>query len=106
MVKLAITRSSSDSVKASIQPAMIAGRIRGSVTATKAPTGSQPRSIAASSRLRSSEPSRDCTTTATKHSVSVVCAMVTVQNPRSALIATNNNKSDNPVMTSGITSGA
>ena len=38
--------------------------------------------------------------------VSVVWAMVTVQKPRSALMATNSNSSDSPVMTSGITSGA
>src|SRR3982074_2061071 len=106
VVKLAITTSSSDSVKASIQPATIAGTISGSVTATNARTGAQPRSIAASSRLRSSEDNRDCTTTVTKHIVSVVWAMVTVQNPRSAFSATNNNNSDSPVMTSGITSGA
>src|ERR1700738_1078311 len=101
VVKLAITKSSSDSVKASIQPAAIAGMISGSVTARKARTGSQPRSIAASSRLLSSEVSRDCTTTATKHIVSVVCAIVTVQKPRSASMATNNNNSDSPGVTSG-----
>src|SRR6195952_879193 len=105
VVKLAITTSSSDSVKASIQPATIAGTINGSVTARNACTGPQPRSIAASSRLRSSEASRDCTTTVTKHIVSVVCAIVTVQNPRSAFSATNNKRSDNPEITSGITSG-
>jgi hypothetical protein len=106
VVKLAITRSSSDSVNASIQPAAIAGRISGSVTLMNARAGPQPRSIAASSRLRSSAPSRDCTTTATKHRVSVVCAIVTVQKPRSAFSATNNSSSESPVMTSGITSGA
>src|SRR3569623_3050227 len=106
VVKLAITRSSSDSVKASIQPATIAGAISGKVTATHARTGLQPRSIAASSSERSSEPRRDCTTTATKHIVSVVWAIVTVQTPRSAFSATNNNNSDNPVLTSGNTSGA
>ena len=106
MVKLAITRSSSDSVKASIQPAAIAGTISGSVTATNARAGSQPRSIAASSRLRSSAPSRDCTTTATKHMVSVACAMVTVQKPRATSSATDSSSSDSPVITSGITSGA
>ena len=35
VVKLAITRSSSESVKASIQPAAIAGAISGSVTVRK-----------------------------------------------------------------------
>jgi hypothetical protein len=38
--------------------------------------------------------------------VSVVCAIVTVQNPRSAFSATNSSNSESPVMTSGITSGA
>ena len=105
-MKLAITRSSSDSVNASIQPAAIAGRIIGSVTAKNACAGAQPRSIAASSRLRSRPLSRDCTTTVTKHMVSVVCAIVTVQKPRLASIATNSSSSDSPVITSGITSGA
>jgi len=36
----------------------------------------------------------------------VACAMITVQNPRSKLSATNNNKSDRPVITSGMTRGA
>src|SRR3569623_1001694 len=106
VVKLAITKSSSDSVNASIQPAAIEGQISGSVTEAKARAGLQPRSIAASSRLRSSPFNRACTTTATKHIVSVVCAMVTVQNPRPASMATNSSNSDSPVMTSGITNGA
>ena len=93
-------------MKASIQPAAIEGMISGKVTIRNARTGSQPRSIAASSRLLSSAPSRDCTTTATKHMVSVVCATVTVQKPRSAFSATNSSSSDSPVMTSGMTSGA
>ena len=45
-------------------------------------------------------------TTVTKLSVTVVCATVTVQKPRSTLSATNSNRSESPVMTSGITSGA
>ena len=53
VVKLAITRSSSDSVKASMKPAAIAGAISGSVMRKKVRNGGQPRSIAASSRLRS-----------------------------------------------------
>ena len=44
--------------------------------------------------------------TVTKHIVTVVWASITVQKPRSRPIATNNSKSDKPVMTSGITSGA
>src|SRR4029079_10065238 len=104
--KLAITRSSNDRVKASIQPAAIAGKISGNVTVRKVFSGGQPRSIAASSRLLSKPRSRDCTTTVTKLSVTVVCANVTVQNPRSTLSATKSSNSDSPVMTSGITSGA
>ena len=106
VVKLAITRSSSESENASIQPAAIAGRISGSVTVRKVLNGGQPRSIGASSRLRSKPISRDCTITVTKHIVSVVWAMVMVQKPRSTLSATNSNNSDSPVITSGITSGA
>ncbi len=63
VVKLAITRSSSDSVKASMKPASTAGRISGNVTVRKARNGGQPRSIAASSRLQSKDNSRDCTIT-------------------------------------------
>ena len=75
MVKLAITRSSSDSVKASIQPAAIDGSIRGSVTAIKACTGEQPRSIAASSSERSSSDRREEITTVTKATQKVTCAI-------------------------------
>ncbi len=38
--------------------------------------------------------------------VKVACASTIVQNPRSKLIATNSSKSDRPVITSGMTSGA
>src|ERR1043166_10124210 len=106
VVKLAITRSSSESVNASIQAAATAGQISGNVIARNVRPGGQPRSIAASSRLRSNVTSRDCTTTATKHIVNVVCAIVTVQKPRSRLSATNKSSKDSPVITSGITSGA
>ena len=104
--KLAITRSSNDSVKASIQPAATAGKISGRVTTMKVFNGGQPRSIAASSRLRSKLTSRDCTRTVTKLAGTVVWAITTVQKPRSASIATNSSSSDRPVITSGITSGA
>jgi hypothetical protein len=106
VVKLAITRSSSESEKASIQPAAIAGAISGSVMVRNVLSGGQPRSCAASSRLRSKPMSRACTITVTKHMVSVVCAATMVQNPRSTLTATNNKSSERPVITSGITSGA
>src|ERR1043166_883708 len=101
-VKLAITRSSSESVNASIQPEAIAGEISGKVTVRKVLAGGQPRSIAASSRLVSNDSKRACTTTVTKHMVSVVCAADTVQNPRSTSAATNSSSSASPVITSGI----
>src|SRR6516162_7052757 len=89
VVKLATTRSSSESVKASIQPEARAGAIIGSVTVRNDLNGGQPRFIAASSRLVSKVSSRDCTTTVTKHVISVVLAIVMVQKPRSISTATN-----------------
>src|SRR4051812_29834339 len=106
VVKLAITRSSSDSVKASIQPDANAGAINGNVTVKKVLSGGQPRSIAASSRLVSKGRSRDCTTTVTKQAGRGGWAKVMVQKPRSISIATNNSSSESPVITSGITRGA
>jgi len=105
-VKLAMTRSSSDRVKARIQPDATAGAMIGSVISKKVRTGGEPRSSAASSIERSKVSKRDCTTTATKHMVSVVWASVMVQKPRSRPIATKSSSSDRPVMTSGMTSGA
>src|SRR5665811_2502312 len=106
VVKLAITRSSSESENASIQPAAMAGAISGKVIVKNVLSGGQPRSIAASSRLRSKKTSRACTITVTKHMVSVVWAIEIVQKPRSTLNATNSSSNDKPVITSGITSGA
>ena len=63
--KLAMTRSSSDSVNASSQPASIAGAINGNVMSNKTRSGPQPRSIAASSSDSSIAASRERTTTAT-----------------------------------------
>ena len=59
VVKLAITRSSSDSAKASIQAAAIAGATSGNVIYRKVRDGEAPRSAAASSRLVSKSDSRD-----------------------------------------------
>ena len=64
-VKLAITRSSSDSVKASSQPEAMAGAIRGRVMSRVTAKGLPPRSIAASSSDWSMFASRACTITAT-----------------------------------------
>ena len=64
-VKLEITRSSHDSVKASSQPERMAGKLIGSVMTKKTYMGRAPRSIAASSRDVSKVASRDCTTTVT-----------------------------------------
>ncbi|MNT91877.1 hypothetical protein D3C72_2330490 [compost metagenome] len=74
--------------------------------AKKVLTGVAPRSSAASSIDWSKLRSRDCTTTATKHMVKVMCASVIVQKPRSSPMATNSSSSDRPVITSGMTSGA
>lgn len=63
--KDAITTSPSDSVKANNQPAIKAGVIKGRVMVLNATKGVAPKSIAASSRLRSASASRACTTTAT-----------------------------------------
>ena len=105
-VKLAITKSSRDRVKASIQPAMTAGQTTGNVTKRKVRAGVAPRSIAASSKERSKDKRRDCTTTATKHMEKVTWARVTVQKPRSKSMATKRSRSDRPVITSGMTRGA
>ena len=59
-------------MKASIQPEASAGAINGKVTVRNVLNGGQPRFIAASSRLVSKVSSRDCTTTVTKHVISVV----------------------------------
>jgi len=59
VAKLAMTRSSSESAKASIQLAAIAGKISGKVTDRNVCAGDAPRSIAASSRLISKSTSRD-----------------------------------------------
>src|SRR6266849_1710725 len=97
VVKLAITRSSSESVKASIQADASAGAINGGVTVRKVLSGGQPRSIAASSRLASKLMSRDCTTTVAKQAVTVVWAIAMVQKPRSTPTATNISSSESPV---------
>ncbi len=68
MVKLAITTSSSDSVNASIQPAAIAGHDQRQRHRQERPDGSAAevhrRLLQTCGRAR---PSRDCTTTVTKH---------------------------------------
>ncbi len=64
-VKLEITRSSHDSVKASSQPDRIAGKIIGSVMTKNTFTGLAPRSMAASSRAVSKVARRELTMTVT-----------------------------------------
>ena len=63
--KLAITKSSSDRLNDSNQPATSAGEIIGTVIAKKVLNGVAPRSCAASSTERSISRKRDDTTTAT-----------------------------------------
>src|SRR5258705_6291085 len=83
VVKLATTRSSSDSVKASIQPDASAGAINGKVTVRNVLSGGQPRSIAASSRLVSKLRSRDFTTQVTKQAGPAGLGHAVGQKPRS-----------------------
>ena len=110
--KLAITKSSKDSVNASNQAATSAGAIVGMVIVKNTTRGLAPRSMAASSKVRSMPRKRDCTITATNAIPKVVCANMIVVTPRPdgqpkrLSSATNSNSSDKPVMTSGITSGA
>src|SRR5690606_29242448 len=85
--KEAITRSSSDRVKARSQPEMTAGAMIGRVTERKASKGVHPRSSAASSSDLSKVTSREETTTETKHIVKVVCASTIVVTPRSRPMA-------------------
>ena len=65
-LKLEITKSSSESAKASSAAATIPGREQGKVTRRKVVNGVAPRSAAASSMLRSKPIRRDRTTTTTK----------------------------------------
>ena len=64
-VNEAITRSSSESVKAKSQPEIIAGAMMGSVISRNASKAVAPRSIAASSKDISNVESREDTTTET-----------------------------------------
>ena len=64
-VKLAITKSSSDRVKANSQPDSIDGVMSGKVMSNATCMGLPPRSIAASWSDRSMLDRRDCTITAT-----------------------------------------
>jgi hypothetical protein len=93
-------------VKASIQPAATAGKISGSVHQHERLERRRAEVKRRFLQRASKVTSRDCTTTATKHIAKVVCARVKVQKPRSKPIATNRRSSDNPVITSGMTSGA
>ncbi len=110
--KLEITRSSHDMVKASSQPDRMAGKMIGRVMTKNTLAGCAPRSMAASSRAMSNVPRRDWMTTATNAMEKVMCAMVMVVMPRPAgqpktcSIATKVSRSDRPVITSGMTSGA
>ncbi|MNU03299.1 hypothetical protein D3C72_2472670 [compost metagenome] len=60
-----MTRSSRDRVKPSSQPETSAGAMMGRVMSKKVRRGEAPKSMAASSRLRSKSLRRDCTTTQT-----------------------------------------
>src|ERR1700676_2299603 len=109
--KLEITRSSSDKVKLSSQLDARAGAIPGSVVSTKARTGPDPKSMAASSSERSAPCRRDWTVMVTYAVQNAMCAMTMVVKPRCGQpkrcsIDTNSRSWVIPVMISGITSGA
>src|SRR5690606_19954190 len=82
--KLATTTSSSDRVKASSQPEMMAGAMIGKVIRKKTLTRFAPRSIAASSSDLSSSAMREESTTVTKARVKVTCAIQIETTPRGA----------------------
>ena len=110
------TRSSQDSVKASSQPDMIAGRMSGSVIRKNTFAGRAPRSIAASSRESSKRrQSRLNDHRDVGHREGDVgdgdrrhaAVELPAEHPLEQLLeATNSSSIDRPVMTSGMTSGA
>ena len=109
--KLAITTSSSESVKASSQPETSAGAMIGSVIRKNTLIRFAPRSIAASSSDLSSSDRREDTTTVTNARVKVTCAiqmdrMPPGLKPTNSPSDTNISRIDRPMITSGITSGA
>src|ERR1700733_15345728 len=83
-VKLEMTRSSHDRVKASSHPDKMAGKIMGNVITKNTFTGRAPRSMAASSRAMSKLARRELTMTVTYAMEKVMCAMVIVVMPRPA----------------------
>src|SRR5579859_8266985 len=78
VTKEEITRSSTDRVKASSQPAIKAGAISGRVITRNTFNGRAPRSIAASSSDMSICARRERTTTVTKDRQKVIWAMTMV----------------------------
>ena len=80
-LKLEITKSSSESAKASRAAATTPGMISGRVTSRKVSSGVAPRSRAASSRLRSKPISRERTTTTTKLIENITWAISSVVKP-------------------------
>src|SRR5277367_4863127 len=72
-VKLDMTRSSHDKVKANSHPDKIAGKMIGSVMTKNTFNGRAPRSIAASSRAVSKLAKRDLTMTVTYAMEKVMC---------------------------------
>ena len=107
VVKLAITRSSSDSVKASMKPASTAGRISGSVTVEKS---AERRAAEIHRRLLQAPVERhqprlhDHGDEA--HGQHGMRQRGRPDMPRSMSTATNSSSSASPMITSGITIGA
>jgi stage V sporulation protein SpoVS len=112
VVKLVITTSSIEIVKAKSQPDRMAGAITGRVTSRKTCQGRAPKSISASSMARSADSIRDWTMVVTNTIEKVICASVTVVKPREegqptyCAIKIKKISEEIPVITSGITKGA
>ena len=111
LTKYEMTKSSSDSVKAMMAPAMTPGRICGRVTLKKAWTGVQPRSWAASVRYPSIARKRGRMFRMTYGSWNVMWAMSMVPKPRtpcrcmSVPAKTNRSIMEIPVTMSGFIIG-
>jgi hypothetical protein len=105
-LKLVTTKSSIESAKASRAAARIPGKISGSVTSRKVWNGLAPRSVAASSRLRSNPIRRERTTTTTKLMQNMTCAISSVSKPSDGVPRMRKKeRSEAPITTSGVAIG-
>ena len=104
-LKLEITKSSIESAKASIAAPISPGASSGRVTLRKVVKALAPRSLAASSSLRSKPINRERTTTTTKLMQNITCAISRVVKPRLMPYTRNIESSAAPITTSGVAIG-